>query len=269
MNAFTTLGAVLLGLVAFGESLGRTTWSPSCTPLALGLVLVAVRPLIRGQQALAPSEAGGDRDGLASTPRPAARARVRTAVAWAGGLIAGLLALVASLLIGTGLLYVLRGQDLLGAGPRIHDALPLLQLAGFDGQPLGRVAVAWLAAGFAAGAIGLRVAPARRLVLALLIATPLALLASDASFALARNLPLISVLHDRTPPLGPWLEAMLLAVGAALPGLLVWRSRDRGSERDLYVGPADGQHPAARAAAGPGHHELDDQCPGLRGADAG
>jgi hypothetical protein len=38
-----------------------------------------------------------------------------------------------------GLLYHLRHLRWLAIGPRIPDSLPLLQLAGFDGQPLARV----------------------------------------------------------------------------------------------------------------------------------
>ena len=52
---------------------------------------------------------------------------------------------------GVGWTYVLRQDGLLGAGPKVSDALPLLQLAGADAQPLTRVAVAWLLAGLMSG----------------------------------------------------------------------------------------------------------------------
>src|SRR5581483_5207854 len=52
---------------------------------------------------------------------------------------------VVALLVGIGWLYVLRGLGWFGFGPRVHDSLPLLQLAGFDAQPLARLAVGWLA----------------------------------------------------------------------------------------------------------------------------
>ena len=58
-----------------------------------------------------------------------------------------MLGVLVGLLAGYGWLYVLRGLGWLGAGPAVGDALPLLQLAGFDGQPLLRVVVAWLLAG--------------------------------------------------------------------------------------------------------------------------
>ena len=55
------------------------------------------------------------------------------------------------------------------------------------------------------------------------------LLGSDVSFALGRNLRLEPVLLNRTPPLGPWLEALILAVACAVPGQLhIARSRAPG-----------------------------------------
>src|SRR5512142_996391 len=65
---------------------------------------------------------------------------------------------LASLLTGFGWLYAMRGIGWFGGGTGVHDALPLLQLAGYDIQPLDRVVVAWLLAGIAAG-IALRRVP--------------------------------------------------------------------------------------------------------------
>jgi hypothetical protein len=57
---------------------------------------------------------------------------------------------------GVGWLYLLRDSAALAAGPRLHAALPLEELASRDAQPLLRVAVAWLPAGFVVGlALGL------------------------------------------------------------------------------------------------------------------
>ncbi len=103
-------------------------------------------------------------------------------------------------------------------GPHIRDSLPLLQLAGFDGQPIGRVAAAWLPIGYA---FGLAVPRAKPLWLALGAAAFGALLlvaASNASFALADNLRLTAVLWHRLPPLGPWLEAGLFAHRSVVAG---------------------------------------------------
>src|SRR5947208_845431 len=65
---------------------------------------------------------------------------------------ATLILALAALLAGVGWLYVLRSLGWLNVGPNVHDSLPLLQLAGFDVQPLGRVLAAFLAAGSIAGA---------------------------------------------------------------------------------------------------------------------
>ena len=127
-----------------------------------------------------------------------------------------ILASLAGLLAGAGWLYALRGLGWFAVGPRVGDSLPLLQLAGFDGQPLLRVVIAWLPAGVAAGLALVRVSPLRRAVLLGTLGLIVLLFASQASYALARNLSFSSVLSDRTPGLGPWLEGALFAAGSAL-----------------------------------------------------
>ncbi len=143
--------------------------------------------------------------------------------------LAGVLLLPVCLLAGIGLLYVLRGIGWFALGPHISDSLPLLQLAGFDGQPIARVAAAWLPIGVV---FGLALPRVRPLVLAAGSAVAGALLliaASNASYALADNLRLTAVLWHRLPPPGPWLEALLFAAGAALPQL-VRRLRSRRAD---------------------------------------
>jgi hypothetical protein len=124
---------------------------------------------------------------------------------------------VAGLLAGTGWLYVLRGLHWLRLGPRVADSLPLLQLAAGDGQPLVRVLVAWVMAGaFTAVALA-EVALLRRVLVVLALALVVLLLASQASYALARNVAFSSTVFSRTPGLGPVLEACAFALGCALP----------------------------------------------------
>ena len=127
---------------------------------------------------------------------------------------------LAALLAGFGWLYVLRGLGWLRGGPGVPDSLPLLQLAGFDVQPLGRVLVAWLAAGIVAGFLLINVRRLWRALFAGAAALILLLLGSQAAFALTRNLRLSDVIWSRRPGLGPWLEALLFAVGCAIPGRL-------------------------------------------------
>ncbi len=136
-----------------------------------------------------------------------------------------LLAVAIGALTGYGWLYLLRDIGWLSAGPRITDALPLLQLAGFDGQPLAAVVVAWLLAGGLTGLLSVRLSPSRRALACGLLALALLLIASQASFALARNLRFKEILLTRPPGPGPWLEALLFAIGCALPrGSVLGRS---------------------------------------------
>jgi hypothetical protein len=125
---------------------------------------------------------------------------------------------VLGLLTGIGWLYVLRGLGWLGAGPKVRDALPLLQLPGLDSQPLVRVLFAWVIAGALTAVPLIRVPRVRRAAVAGAVAIVLLLLASQAAFALARNLSFSDVLWSRRPGFGPLLEGLLFAAGCALPG---------------------------------------------------
>jgi len=73
-----------------------------------------------------------------------------TAARTARGFAAWLL-VVLSIAAGTGVLYLLRGGDVLAAGPSVGDSLGFQQLAGDAAQPLARVALAFAGAGVAAG----------------------------------------------------------------------------------------------------------------------
>lgn len=151
----------------------------------------------------------------------AATLRLRTRLprwaAAAGGAIGAVLVVAASLLAGYGWLYLLRGLGWFSGGPAVGDALPLLQLAGFDRQPLVRVVVAWLLAGLIAGVALVRLGPLRRVALVAPLSLLLLLLASQAAYAVARNLKLGDVVLSRHPGFGPVLEALLFTVGCAVP----------------------------------------------------
>jgi enterochelin esterase-like enzyme len=229
MNASVALAALSLGVLAFGESLGTNPAATAVHLLAIGVVLACVPPLARKQQQL--SEGG-------RAPQPAPDVRspggawsfggawsLRRTLVMASGAVAIGPALLLCTLTGLGLLYAQRGLQWFAIGPPIPDSLPLLQLAGFDGQPVARVILAWLAAGVIIGFALIRLGPLQRSVLVGLLGVLILLLASDASYALARNVRLEGVLLDRAPGLGPWLEGVLLAVGSALPRRAVVLSR--------------------------------------------
>jgi hypothetical protein len=152
-----------------------------------------------------------------------------------GSAIAAVLIVLAGLLAGTGWLYVFRGLHWFGLGPRVGDSLPLLQLAGFDGQPLLRVAVAWLLAGGLAGVALIRVHPLRRSLFAGVLGLIVLLLASQGAYALARNVRLSDVVFGRSPGLGPVVEAIVFALGCLLPGSLARRQRPGVRRRSLVT----------------------------------
>jgi hypothetical protein len=135
---------------------------------------------------------------------------------------------LAGVLCGFGWTYILDGLGWLAVGPRVGDALPLLQLAGRDGQPLVRMLVAWLLAGAATGVALQRLSPLRRAVIAAALGIPALLLASQAADALTRNLRFGTVLVHRAPGVGPWLEGLILALGCALSGSVARRRRRGG-----------------------------------------
>ncbi len=210
MTALTAVLAVGFGALTFGESLGAG-------PAAVAAHLAAIALGARVRSAARPGPGTDCRGDPGAGDDMRALAAVRRGLVWLGAALASLLMLVLAVLAGTGLLYALRSTPILADGPRIHDALPLLQLAGRDSQPLGHVIVAWLAAGLVLGLALIRFRPLRRTLGVAVLGLLLLLFASDASFALARNLHLTHVLAHRTPPLGAWIEALVLSTGCALP----------------------------------------------------
>ena len=227
MNALTAVTAAALGVAAFGEPLGTTPLASVVHVAAIALVLACVRPLARAQQRLVhPVAVPGSAEGAAQASGspawmgfPAARTLrgfpVR-AFRLAAVAVLGALALVLCCAIGLGLLYTARGLHGLAIGPSVPDALPLLQLAGFAGQPLLATLVTGLAAGGLLGVVLTRVARLRRVIFVAILAPLLMVVLSDASYAVARNVSLNLVLLYRAPGLGPWLEGLLLAAGCVI-----------------------------------------------------
>jgi len=130
-----------------------------------------------------------------------------------------LLVVVAAVAAGIGWLYTLRHVALFKLGPTLTDALPLQRLAGGAGQPLGRMVVAWLPAGLAAG-VGIALVsrlrrPARALAV-FVLALALVVAASAASDSLTHNEPIRSHLHQQPHRPAAWLAAGLMALGAVL-----------------------------------------------------
>jgi hypothetical protein len=213
MNLLATLVALGFGVFAFAESLGRTSTATVLHLVAIAVVLGCVPVLAAGQERIAALGPQVERGGVS-------RAWIRRALIYGVRGSAVIATIVICALVGTGLLYGLRRLGWLATGPRIQDSLPLLALARFDDQPLVAVAGAFLAAGAIFGATLVGASAPRRVALAGALSLVVLLLGSDASFALTNNLQLGYVVGHRFPPLGPWLEAALFAVGAAIPGAM-------------------------------------------------
>jgi enterochelin esterase-like enzyme len=209
MTALTALVALAFGVLAFGESLGAGPGAVIVHLLAISTVLGCVRVLADAQQQIA--------EDPGAQQRPPRGRALGTAARRAGAAAGAFVLVLLSLCAGLGLLYTLRGLGWFSQGPRISDSLPLLQLAGFDAQPLARVALAWLLVGAAVGVVLIDMAPSRRALAAAVLGIVLLVIASDASFALARNLRFDHVLWSRPPSLGAVVGGLLFALGAALP----------------------------------------------------
>lgn len=153
-----------------------------------------------------------------------------------------LLTVAVGLIGGLGWVYALRQEGWLKAGPRVGDALPLLQLASFDRQPLLRVVTAWLLSGLIAGFVLARLGRFRRLLAVAPTAVVLLWLESDASHALARNLRFGDVLTHRWPGPGTWLAAALFTLAAALPGRIPRPPRPLARGGDLGLRGGQWRH---------------------------
>ena len=164
---------------------------------------------------------------------------MRTAAGHVLRAIGAAIVMVAAVGGGIGWLYALRHVNALDFGPHFTDALPLQRLAGGARQPLGRILVAWLPTGVAAGfalafVTGLR-RPARA-VLAFAATLVLVLASAAASDALTTNEPIRRHLREQPHRAATWVAAGLMALGALVAPA---------------IGRAAGRHaPSAGRAAG-------------------
>lgn len=140
---------------------------------------------------------------------------------------------------GLGWLYLLRDNAALAAGPKLRAALPLEELASRDAQPLLRMAVAWLPAGFAAGlALGLasRRPHAGWIAVACGALTFVILfLTTAASEAVSENERLSAYLGPALHRSGLWGAVVLAVIGSIPAAVLAGRRPRRRAEASTHA----------------------------------
>lgn len=132
--------------------------------------------------------------------------------------LAALLGLIAPV-AGVGLLYLLRNGGVAHVGPNAAGALPLEQLDGTDGQPLARMALAWLPVGLVSGALICAFARSSwRLALGVMVvfAGLLIEMSAAASDAIANNERVVDHLGTPLGAAGTWVSLVLLLIGAVV-----------------------------------------------------
>ena len=126
---------------------------------------------------------------------------------------------LAALAAGVGVLYLIRMVSPLGIGPEIRGALPLQQLAGGEAQPLLRMVIAWVPAGFVAGlALGslTNLRPRVRTATLAAMAATILLITGAAADSIAITDPLRPHLLPQLARVGTWTAVVLFALGSAL-----------------------------------------------------
>jgi hypothetical protein len=149
------------------------------------------------------------------------------------GSAAGWLLAVVAVVAGVGWLYLLRRVNVLAVGPKMSGALPLEELARQGAQPLLRMAVAWLPAGFAAGlalAIATRMRPAAVVTGSGLLALFILGSTTAASEAVSRSEPLADHVWPALSRSGLWTAVAFTVIGSILAAAAA-RAGPRGRSR--------------------------------------
>jgi hypothetical protein len=147
----------------------------------------------------------------------------------AGGALGWCLAVFA-IAGGVGWLYLIRDVHVLAHGPLVSGALPLEELAARGSQPLLRMAVAWLPAGFAAG-LALALATRLRTVAIALSTGVLALLilgsTTAGSEAVSHNETFAEHIGPTLRLSGLWAAICFVVIGSIL-AVAALRAGQRG-----------------------------------------
>jgi hypothetical protein len=153
----------------------------------------------------------------------------------------GWLLAVVAVCAGLGWLYLLRSTQVLSVGPHMQAALPLEELANHGSQPLLRMAVAWIPAGFAAGlalALTTRLRAGSVAAATGLLSFAMLYLSTASSEAVSRNERFSQHLGPALGKSGLWAAVALVVIGSLLAVLA------------LTGGRARRRRPASRTPAG-------------------
>ena len=120
---------------------------------------------------------------------------------------------------GVGWLYLIRDVHVLAHGPKVSGALPLEELASKGSQPLLRMAVAWLPAGFAGGlalALGTRLRAVSVAVSTGVLALLILGTTTAASEAVSHNETFVSYVRPALHRSGLWTAIAFTVIGSIL-----------------------------------------------------
>jgi hypothetical protein len=137
---------------------------------------------------------------------------------------------VVAVCAGVGWLYLLRSSQALNVGPHMRGALPLQELAGRGAQPVLRMAVAWIPAGFAAGlalALTTRLRAATIGAAVGLLSFVILFFSTVASEAVSRNERFSQHITPVLSKGGVWTAVAFVVIGSLLAAVLASRGRAR------------------------------------------
>jgi hypothetical protein len=142
---------------------------------------------------------------------------------------------------GIGWLYLLRDSSALAAGPHLRGALPLEELADRGAQPLLRMLVAWLPAGFAAGlalTLGTRMHAASVAIASGVLAFAILFATTAASEAVIHNERLSAHLGPALARSGLWGAVAFVIIGSLLAAAAAAARRARRPAASSSAGRA-------------------------------
>jgi len=162
--------------------------------------------------------------------------------------LGAVVAVIVAVAAGIGWLYLMHDDGLFGFGPRLHEALPLERLAHHDAQPLLRLVIAWVPAGFCCGLALGAVTRLRTLTRGLVTGIggfAVIVFSAAASDAVTESQKVSQHLSIQPHHLSTWAAAGFLALGAVIAPSWRWRRPSRPEWGAAATLPGAGAHAEA------------------------